>query len=695
MSNRLARESSPYLRQHADNPVDWYPWGTEALERAEADDLPILLSIGYSACHWCHVMERESFEDPAVAAIMNEGFVNVKVDREERPDIDTVYMRAVQALTGHGGWPLTAFLTPAGEPFYGGTYFPPEPRQGMPSFRQVLEAARRAWSDRRDDVVEAAGEITRTLEAANRGPGGIPGPPGTGEPGPDLAPELTRGAVSTLMRSLDPSHGGFGGAPKFPQPVVHEFLLGHAVLTGDRTAAQAALHSLGSMARGGIRDHLGGGFHRYSVDARWLVPHFEKMLYDNALLATAFVRGWQVSGREEFRRVAREVLDYLLDDLQAPGGGFFAARDADSEGEEGVYYLWTRAQVEELLDRDDAALFCRCYDISGSGNFEGRNILHTPHDLDAIARDEGVTPDELRDRLAASRAVLLRARAEREHPLRDSKVLAGWSGLALRALAEAGRVLDEPRYLETARDGMSGLLPALRPEGRLLHQIPSGESAHIPAFLDDVGALGNALVSLHEATLEQEWLDEAESLLELIDRYHVDSGSGVMYDAPSDQAPLVVRPREVTDNPAPSGHALTAELCLRLGRILERDELEARARQLVAAEAAGLLRFPSAFGRLLSVADQLVHPDERIVIQPAEGSAADGSGTGVAELLTAAHARFRPGRVVCGTAPGGPVTTAQLCRDGVCRLPVDSPHRLARELDPDRYDRADGTSTPD
>ena len=474
--NRLAGASSPYLRQHATNPVHWYPWGEEALGHARERGCPILLSIGYSACHWCHVMERESFADPETARLMNREFVSVKVDREERPDLDTVYMRAVQALTGHGGWPLTVFLTPEGEPFFGGTYYPPERRHGMPAFREVLAGAAEAWKRRRGDVLGAAARIRGFLVATNVSADGKP-PPEAGPPDPDLPARASR----RLLAAVDPVHGGIGRAPKFPQPEVLGFLLDRHALAGEEDALAATLLTLRAMARGGIRDQLGGGFHRYSVDERWLVPHFEKMLYDNALLAQVYLRAFQLTGEKWLEEVCRGILDDLLDDFRSPEGVFYTARDADSEGEEGRFYLWTPAEVAALLPEAEARLFSRCYDVSEEGNFEGRNILHLPHDLAGVARSEGITPDALEARLRASSAVLKQARTKREAPFRDEKILASWNALVIRALAETGAALGEERYVRAAEHAAASLLAGLTAVGALRHQISDGK-AEVPGF---------------------------------------------------------------------------------------------------------------------------------------------------------------------------------------------------------------------
>jgi len=547
MPNRLARQSSPYLLQHADNPVDWYPWGPEALERARELDRPILLSIGYSSCHWCHVMERESFVDPAVADVMNRSFVSVKVDREERPDIDQVYMRAVQAMTGQGGWPLTVFLTPTGEPFYGGTYFPPAPRQGMPSFRQVLDATARAWDEQPEGVRKGAAQLLSALRRAQEAAGAGDGAAVPGE-------ELLDVAVRLMARQYDPTWGGFGGAPKFPQPVTLEVLLRQHARTGEPEPLDMALHTLRRMASGGIRDHLGGGFHRYAVDARWLVPHFEKMLYDNALLARVYLDAYRLTGAADLREVAEHTLDYVLADLRDPRGGFYAARDADSEGEEGRYYLWTAGQVLAALPDEEARPFMRCYDVTPGGNFEGRNILWLPHDLETVARAGGIGVDDLRRVLTRARDTLLALRMERVPPRRDEKVLVGWNGMALRALAEAGGTLGRADYVDAAAVGADFVLTEARRDGTLHHTWKDGK-AGVPAFLEDHAALGNALLSLHEATLDRRWLDEARWCCEETLRQFWEEGAGLFHDSSArDGERLFMRPRDPMDNATPSGN---------------------------------------------------------------------------------------------------------------------------------------------
>ena len=682
MPNHLADETSPYLLQHAGNPVDWYPWGPDARARALATDRPILLSIGYSACHWCHVMERESFEDPAVARVMNETFVNVKVDREERPDVDQVYMRAVQALTGQGGWPLTVFLTPQGEPYYGGTYFPPRPRHGMPSFRQVLEAAGRAYRDRPDDVRRGAAELLGALASAERA-GLAPDTTG-GDPDEALLAE----SVRFLERQYDAAHGGFGQAPKFPQPSTLEILLRQHVRTGERRSLEMAVHTLRRMAHGGIRDHLGGGFHRYAVDARWLVPHFEKMLYDNALLARAYLDAFRVTGDVELRDVATDTLDYLLADMRAPQGGFYSARDADSEGEEGRYYVWTSAEVAAALEPDDAGLFMRAYDVTEGGNFEGSNILWLPHALDVVARSQSLDPGALGERLGRARAALLEVRARREAPFRDEKILVSWNGLALRALAEAGGALDRPAYRDAAARGAAFLLKALRPRGHLLHTWKDGV-AKIPAFLDDHGALGNALLSLHECTLEPRWLDEARWCCEEILARFWSEEEGVLHDAADDAEALFVRPRDIMDNATPSGNSLAVELLLRAGHLFDDERYRAVARRILGREAPLVRRFPTAFGRLISMVDRwTASPLEVAVV-------GDPAAPETRALLTAVLSSFHPARTVTGRHPHGDThgvplledrpqvggkPTAYVCRNYACRAPATDVGALSAAL---------------
>ena len=690
MPNRLDRETSPYLLQHAHNPVDWYPWGEESLALAREQDRPILLSIGYSACHWCHVMERESFEDPETARTMNTHFVNIKVDREERPDIDSIYMSAVQAITGQGGWPLTAFLTPSGVPFYGGTYYPPVPRHGMPSFRQVLAAAADAYAHRREEVVRAGARIRDVLTRGATEP-----PTGSGDTGPPDA-RLFEHAVSASGRSFDPAHGGFGGAPKFPQPVFLDFLL----RTGgsDAHGVSMATHTLSRMAMGGIRDHAGGGFHRYSVDARWLVPHFEKMLYDNALIARALTRA-HLLGARHLGTVAEQTLDYVLEDLTSPDGAFYSARDADSEGEEGTFYLWTPAQIAALLDRDTARILSRVHDISEAGNFEGRNILHLPHDGDAVARQEGIARDELDRILRTALATLKAHRATRPQPLRDEKVLTSWNGLAIRALAEAGPALGRPDYTRAASRAARFLLDTVRRDGRLHHVLTAGR-VHVDGFLEDYGALGNACLSLYEATLDSRWLTQTAWIADAMLARFWSRAQQLFHDAAEDAEPLLVRPRDIMDNATPSGNSLAVELLVRSAAITGSARHGRVADAVIARERGAMERYPSAVGGLLTASLLRATPplEVTIVDAPAEDRAARRQGVrdrpGLSKLAAAmlerTHRHSHPNRVIGGGDPTDPVIAALpglesrrslpghafVCTGGMCIEPVASPEAL-------------------
>ena len=686
MPNRLAGEASPYLVQHATNPVDWYPWGPEAFDEARRRDVPVLLSIGYSACHWCHVMERESFEDAATAEAMNEGFVNIKVDREERPDIDSVYMMAVQAMTGHGGWPLTAFLTPEGEPFYGGTYFPPEPRQGTASFRQILKAIEEAYGERKDEVVRNAKELRGLLERSTeaRGVG-----PVTKDGGEIVGSELLSHAFGFLASRYDSAHGGFGTAPKFPQPVTLEFALRVYARTGDRSALEMVTHTLHAMARGGMHDHLAGGFHRYSVDARWLVPHFEKMLYDNALLARLYLNAFQATGDSDLREVTERTLEHLLTDMRSPEGGFYSALDADSEGEEGLFYVWTVPQIRAVLDDDTADVFERCYDVSEGGNFEGRNILYLPHDLTPVARREGLEREDLSARLREARERLLAARNLREPPFRDEKILASWNGMTARALAEAGGVLGQESYSRAAVDCLDFILGSMRSEGRLLRSYKDGV-ARVDAFLEDYGAVGNALLTTYEVTLAPRWLEEVRWVTDQILELFWDDEAGLFFDAPPDRGALIVRPRDLMDNAVPSGNSLAVELLLRTSHLFGDTRHQEIAERVLEREAGTMARFPSAFGRLLSALDRTVAPPTEIAI------VGDRGDPRTEALLHVALTAYLPNRTLAGATPGeelpysiplltkrdalGGQPTAYVCERYACKDPVVDADALAEQL---------------
>jgi len=526
MTNRLAAETSPYLLQHADNPVDWFPWGEDAFAKARAEDKPILLSVGYSACHWCHVMAHESFEDEGTARLMNALFVNVKVDREERPDVDAVYMNAVQATTGAGGWPMTVVMTPEGKPFFGGTYFPPDDRYGRPSFKRVLVSLADAWRTRRGEVLEAAESLTGHLGALAKLP------PQEGE----LSPDNLMTALGALKESFDPEYGGFGGAPKFPPHSALEFLL----LRPEPEAREKALKTLDKMAAGGIYDHLGGGFARYSVDAVWLVPHFEKMLYDNAQLVQRYAEAYRQTGRARYKEVLEETLGWVLREMTGPEGGFYSALDADSEGEEGKFYVWSEEAFDALLG-EDARLAKAYFGVSSMGNFEGHNVLHTPHSKEAIAARFGLGEGEVEAKLQAVKKILLEARETRVRPGLDDKVLLSWNGLILAAFADAGRILKREDYLETARKNARFLREKMIQGGGLYHTYKDGK-AKVAGLLEDYALFGLGLVALYRATFESEWLELAVDLAEdIVARFH-DAEGGGFFSTAEDAEALIVRP---------------------------------------------------------------------------------------------------------------------------------------------------------
>ncbi|HEU4751346.1 MAG TPA: thioredoxin domain-containing protein [Acidimicrobiia bacterium] len=550
MANRLALSTSPYLLQHADNPVDWFEWGDEAFAEARRRQVPILLSVGYSACHWCHVMAHESFEDPVTANEMNTRFVNVKVDREERPDVDATYMEAVQTMTGQGGWPMTVFLTPDLEPFFAGTYFPRDDRAGMPSFRRVMGSLSEAWEQRRADVIEQAGRITNAIS--------VPLTPGTELP----SPEAVANAYRALAASFEPVHGGFGGAPKFPQSPSLEFLLRTWQEPWAPEGGPMLRKTLQAMADGGIHDHLAGGFARYSVDDRWLVPHFEKMLYDNALLARVYMWAGIEFAEHRFLEVARSTLDYLLTDLRHPDGGFYSAEDADSEGVEGKFYVWSLDEFLEVA-ADDGLLGTRHFGVTRAGNFDGHNILHPVISAGQAAAELGIDTDDARHRMTELRRRLLERRQTRVRPGLDDKVIAAWNGLAIRALAEAGAALDEPRYLEAATRAARFVLDHMgTADGGLVRTWAKGQPSRVAGFLDDYAAMGTALLSLYAATGDVEWFEAAHSLLgQLANRFGDEAGGFFTAEATGE---LPKRPKDIFDNPTPSGNALAAEALLTL-----------------------------------------------------------------------------------------------------------------------------------
>ena len=577
-TNRLAGETSPYLLQHAHNPVDWYPWGTEALERAKKENKPIFVSIGYSACHWCHVMERESFEDTETAEILNRHFIAVKIDREERPDLDEIYMTSVQMITGRGGWPLSVFLTPDLKPFYGGTYFPPQSVQGMPAFKTVLNRMAELWRDRRDGVTHNAEQMLLALrDSASVEPSdsGLP----------DRSVPLR--AAAELGREFDPRWGGFGGPPKFPPSAAIALLLRQYSHTGEKSLLEMATVTLDRMAFGGMYDQLGGGFHRYSVDAHWLVPHFEKMLYDNALLSRAYLEAWQATNKELYRRVAAETLDYVLRDMTDAAGGFHSAEDADSEGEEGKFYVWTEDEIEALLGQEDGALFSRYYGVSKAGNFEGRNILHVPLDPPVPPGGENVSREQARTRLEPLRRKLLARREKRVRPGKDDKVLAAWNGMMISALARGYQVTGDDRYLKAATRAADFVLSRMVRDGVLMRTYrglggPDGRgTAKLPGYLDDYAEVAGGLIDLYEAGFDRRWLQAADELADKMLADFWDQENGGFFYTSAAHKNLLVRTKPFYDGAVPSGNATATLVLLRLSRLLDNRDYWSKAEKVL------------------------------------------------------------------------------------------------------------------
>ncbi len=672
MPNRLASSASPYLLQHQDNPVDWYEWGEDAFAAAQTLDRPILLSVGYATCHWCHVMAHESFEDDSTAAYMNEHFVNVKVDREERPDVDRIYMDAVQAMSGRGGWPMTVFLTPAGEPFFAGTYFPKESQGHHPSFGRIMQSVVDAWATQRAELESQASRLVAAVRS------GIP--PGDTAPGA----EVIRKAVVDLIGQFDWDHGGFGGAPKFPQAPNLELLLRawSLELTPDHEDQVRGMitTTLDRMAAGGIYDQLGGGFSRYSVDRQWLVPHFEKMLYDNALLARLYLRGWQETGIERYREVAEETLAYLLHDSRDPAGGFYSGEDADSEGEEGTYYVWTWDELNALLG-PDLPLVAAAFGASPEGNFDGaRTVLRRAETVEVLAQRFGMTPGDVEERLNAAAGTLRKARSDRIRPATDDKIVTAWNGLALRAFAEAGAVLGSAEYVEVAEQLAQFATTRLRrDDGRLVRTWRRGVLGPA-AFCDDYGALAVGLFTLFAVTGDQRWFSEAHRLVgEAIDLFSDPAGG--FFATGQDAEELITRPKNLMDNPTPSDNTLMAE-ALQMAAAYTGDASFRGLLDGVYIAAGRLLeQHPSAVGYLAAVlAAGLVGPKEVAIVGRPEARR---------ELVEVVWERFRPGCVLAvgeGTATAVPLlsgrpsgeagATAYVCRDFVCALPVDSPAEL-------------------
>jgi uncharacterized protein YyaL (SSP411 family) len=685
--NRLQHATSPYLLQHASNPVDWYEWGQEALERARAEQRPIFLSIGYAACHWCHVMEHESFEDPQTAALMNENYVNIKVDREQRPDLDSIYMSATVAMTGSGGWPMSVFLTPDLKPFYTGTYFPSISRYNLPSFRDVLTSLAHSWAKDRDHVLEVADRVSAHVRLE----GGAP------RPGGALTQQGLDSATQRLSDQYDWGFGGWGGAPKFPQPMTIEFLLRRSVLSStapatdspmqEADALKPAFHALRAMARGGMYDVVGGGFSRYSTDVEWRVPHFEKMLYDNAQLALVYLHAWQVSSDPFFRRICEETLGFVIRELTSPEGGFYSSLDADSEGEEGRFYLWDFDEISQVLG-EDLEFFRTAYFVAPQGNWEGRIILQRAVDDGTLAARFELSPQELAAKLAACRGRLLAARAGRVRPATDDKVLTAWNALMLSAFAQAARYFPTPSYLRSATRAADFLLTALRPDRRLRRAWRAGRASD-QVFLEDHGALVCGLLDLYEADFDQRWFGAAVELAdEMVARF--DDPSGVFFDTPSEGEELLLRPRDLQDNATPCGNSLACDALLRLAAFTGRNDFRDRAEEMLSMIAEPMLAHPTAFGRWLQAADfSLAEVRQLAVI-------GDPGATETQALIAESRRAYRPHLVAAASSlplpPHAPnllhdrpaldgKPTAYLCEGFVCKLPVTDPHELRRLLD--------------
>ena len=733
-ANRLIHETSPYLRQHAHNPVEWYPWGEEALARAKTEGKPIFLSIGYSACHWCHVMEHESFEDPGIAALMNEHFINIKVDREERPDLDQIYMAAVQLITRRGGWPMSVFLTPEGKPFYGGTYWPPTSRMGMRGFREILLLMHDFWVNRRPEVVESSESLVGAI-------GRFTSP--TFDP-TELNEGMLRKAEQELLSSLDRVHGGFGGAPKFPHPMDLRVLLRSWKRFGNPAALEAVVLTLEKMAAGGIYDHLGGGFHRYSTDAHWLVPHFEKMLYDNALLVPVYLEAYQATGREDFQRIARETLDYVLREMTSPEGGFYSTQDADSEGVEGKFFVWTPEEIAKVLGDDEAKVFCAAYDVAPGGNWEGHSILNRPKPLADVAKQLRLPLEEMAATLEWAKKKLLERRVARIAPGRDEKILAAWNGMMITAMARGAQVLREPKYLKAAQDaarfvlGMrretrgerrepeetqpienlsvtaATLAPRPSPGGRGEPEVVSGHSpsamSHPPAenqepgtrnvlapepstlnsqpllhsykdgtakfnaYLDDYACLIEGLIDLYQADFDRRWIDEALALATYVQQHFADPETGIYFYTSDDHESLISRTKEVQDNATPAAHSVLASALLRLNTLLARTD-DTRGWDALVAVSGLMADHSRGASQALIALDFALGPTPEIVIL--EGGEPDKAD----KLLATFHRRFVPrytlsrssqtgGQIASQGLPPANCVTLYVCHHGACQAPA-------------------------
>jgi uncharacterized protein YyaL (SSP411 family) len=679
VANHLGKESSPYLLQHVDNPVDWHPWGEDALGLAKKENKPILLSIGYAACHWCHVMAHESFEDDETAVLMNEHFVNIKVDREERPDLDSIYMSAVTAMTGSGGWPMTVFLTPEGRPFYSGTYFPREPRYGMPSFRQILTGVADAWENQYDKVQEGAEQITQHVQQTTAVNARVEA----------LDTNILTSAVSDLKQRFDRTWGGFGQAPKFPQPMGIEFLLRESLRSGNDEALAMAEFTLLRMAQGGMYDQIGGGFARYSVDDQWLVPHFEKMLYDNAQLARVYLHAWQHTGNPFYRRVAEETLDYVCLEMRHEGGGFYSSLDADSEGVEGKFYVWSAEEIRDILG-DDAPLFMQMYDVSDGGNWEGHNILRLNTRETDIAAQSGIDEEEFESRMASARQKLYDVRAKRIWPGLDDKVLTAWNGLMMAAFAEAAQALDRTDYRDVATGNAEFLYATMRAkDGRLLRTWKAGSQAKYNAYLEDYAFLTEGLLALYQTTFDGRWFQWARELADTMLAHFPDAENGGFFDTRDDHEQLIHRPKDLQDNAIPSGNSMAAHVLLKLSLLSGEPAYWDTAERATRDIGTLMAQYPSGFGEWLNAASLIMGESREVALV--------GNEKQIAPLLDVVRTGYRPLLVVAAGAgvkdESIPLLanrrqvndsgTAYVCKRFVCESPVTDADALAAQLGAD------------
>jgi uncharacterized protein len=678
-NNRLIHETSPYLLQHAHNPVDWYPWGDEAFAKATAENKPVLLSIGYSACHWCHVMERESFENEEIAALMNDLFVNIKVDREERPDLDEIYMNAVQMLTGRGGWPMTLFLTPERKPFYGGTYFPPENRGGMPGFPRILTGVAQAFREKPQDVAKSVEQILDALQKMSRAPDGTQ----------DFSPDVISRSVDTIARSYDSDNGGLGQAPKFPNTGVYELFLRDYHLNKRQHSLEMATYTLTKMAQGGIYDHLGGGFHRYSVDAKWLVPHFEKMLYDNAQLIRCYAQAFQVTGDSLFKQVMADSVGYILREMLHPEGGFYSTQDADSEGEEGKFFVWTPQEINVLVGEEDGEIFNRIFDVTDEGNFEEKNILHPILTVEQSSKFFRKDLSEIESLIARVKQKLFTEREKRIKPFRDEKIITAWNGLMLSGLAEAIKVSPQPIYLDAANRAVDFFFTKMFRDGFLLHTYKDGQ-AKLLGYLDDYAFFASGLLDFYEASFDRQLLDRAVQLADIMMAEFWDESDGGFFYTGKSHEPLISRAKPLFDASIPSGNAMATRLLLRLHAITGKDEYHQRAEKVLRTYYEAMESQPFGFAHLLCALDFYLQKPKEIVVVGAR----DGPDTRA--LVSEIHSRYLPNSTLQLVSPKEPLekissllagktqvqakATAYVCQNFTCSAPVTSAEELSKLL---------------